>query len=207
MKLSILTPAIWRRIDKARDLARMVNHYADVAAFNEACGVYCVDKFADPLPPAELAMRRRLVMEEYNELMAAIKANDRVEIADACADLAYVAIGWCWACEDIYGTFDFGCKSNQKDAETCAEAIKKKIRLVMADPYEIGDVAVLFYHAIALGEYYGFPMDDVWREVQRSNMAKVVNGKVNKRADGKIIKPPGWTPPDIRGILERAGAL
>lgn len=66
-----------------------INHYADVAAFNEACGVYRVKTFGDPLPPEELAMRRRLVTEEWHELKDAIAANDRVEIADACADLAY----------------------------------------------------------------------------------------------------------------------
>jgi predicted HAD superfamily Cof-like phosphohydrolase len=38
-----------------------------------------------------------------------------------------------------------------------------------------------------------------WAEVVRSNMAKVdpVTGKVIKRADGKILKPEGWTPPQL----------
>lgn len=40
----------------------------------------------------------------------------------------------------------------------------------------------------------------VWREVQRANMAKFVNG-VKMRPDGKILKPEGWTPPDIAGAL------
>lgn len=42
-----------------------------------------------------------------------------------------------------------------------------------------------------------------WKEVQRSNMAKVgPDGKVNMRPDGKIIKPEGWTPPDLEGVLK-----
>jgi predicted HAD superfamily Cof-like phosphohydrolase len=38
-----------------------------------------------------------------------------------------------------------------------------------------------------------------WAEVVRSNMAKVdpVTGKVVKREDGKILKPEGWTPPQL----------
>jgi predicted HAD superfamily Cof-like phosphohydrolase len=38
-----------------------------------------------------------------------------------------------------------------------------------------------------------------WAEVVRSNMAKVdpVTCKVIKRADGKILKPEGWTPPQL----------
>lgn len=37
-----------------------------------------------------------------------------------------------------------------------------------------------------------------WEEVHRTNMAKA-DGPV--REDGKRLKPPGWTPPDIAGIL------
>ncbi len=42
----------------------------------------------------------------------------------------------------------------------------------------------------------------VWDEVQRSNMAKCTNGKIVMREDGKVLKPEGWTPPDIAAILE-----
>jgi predicted HAD superfamily Cof-like phosphohydrolase len=38
-----------------------------------------------------------------------------------------------------------------------------------------------------------------WAEVVRSNMAKVdsATGRVKKREDGKILKPEGWTPPQL----------
>jgi len=32
-------------------------------------------------------------------------------------------------------------------------------------------------------------------------MAKLVDGKVRRRADGKILKPDGWTPPDTKGAV------
>jgi predicted HAD superfamily Cof-like phosphohydrolase len=50
---------------------------------------------------------------------------------------------------------------------------------------------------------YGIPLDRVWAAVQAANMAKVdpVTGLVRKRADGKILKPDGWQPPDIAGVL------
>jgi predicted HAD superfamily Cof-like phosphohydrolase len=43
-----------------------------------------------------------------------------------------------------------------------------------------------------------------WAEVVRSNMAKVdpTTGKVTKRADGKILKPEGWTPPQLKQFTE-----
>jgi hypothetical protein len=32
-------------------------------------------------------------------------------------------------------------------------------------------------------------------------MAKLVDGKVLRRADGKVLKPEGWVAPDIAGVL------
>lgn len=50
---------------------------------------------------------------------------------------------------------------------------------------------------------YGIPLDRVWAAVQATNMAKAdpVTGKVHRRSDGKVLKPPGWVPPDIAGAL------
>lgn len=42
-------------------------------------------------------------------------------------------------------------------------------------------------------------------EVTRSNLAKIgPDGAVAKRADGKVMKPEGWTAPDIAGALDVA---
>jgi predicted HAD superfamily Cof-like phosphohydrolase len=47
------------------------------------------------------------------------------------------------------------------------------------------------------------PQQDIWNEVARSNLSKISStGKVLKRADGKVLKPEGWSPPDIKKILE-----
>ena len=48
------------------------------------------------------------------------------------------------------------------------------------------------------------PHQEVWDEVARSNLQKIdsVTGKVIKRSDGKVLKPEGWTPPDIKSIFE-----
>lgn len=48
---------------------------------------------------------------------------------------------------------------------------------------------------------FGVDLAPYWDEVHRTNMAKV-GGPV--RADGKRLKPDGWTPPDIAGILAAA---
>lgn len=45
--------------------------------------------------------------------------------------------------------------------------------------------------------------EGAWREVMRSNMAKIdVNtGKVRKRDDGKVLKPDNWQPPNLAQYL------
>ena len=42
-----------------------------------------------------------------------------------------------------------------------------------------------------------------WREVMRTNMAKIdpETGKVRKREDGKVLKPDGWVPPDLAPFI------
>jgi predicted HAD superfamily Cof-like phosphohydrolase len=46
----------------------------------------------------------------------------------------------------------------------------------------------------------GIDGDAVFAEVHRSNMAK---GDGPMRADGKRLKPPGWKPPDVLGVLAK----
>lgn len=50
------------------------------------------------------------------------------------------------------------------------------------------------------------PMNKGWEAVVTSNMAKVdpTTGKVTKREDGKVLKPPGWTAPDLAKLLDDA---
>ena len=62
---------------------------------------------------------------------------------------------------------------------------------------------------IGAGLSLGMPMQDLWDEVMRSNMSKIdpVTGKVIRREDGKILKPEGYSPPNIRAILDKHGLL
>lgn len=47
---------------------------------------------------------------------------------------------------------------------------------------------------------FGVDLAPFWDEVHRTNIAKAGGPK---RADGKQLKPDGWRPPDIDGLLER----
>jgi predicted HAD superfamily Cof-like phosphohydrolase len=51
----------------------------------------------------------------------------------------------------------------------------------------------------------GFDAEGAWKEVMRTNFAKInkETGKVNKREDGKVLKPDGWTPPDLAPFVRK----
>ena len=57
---------------------------------------------------------------------------------------------------------------------------------------------------VTIGTLIAFGVDDepVLEEVDQANLRKFGPGSY-ERDDGKWIKPPDWTPPDILGVLER----
>ena len=73
------------------------------------------------------------------------------------------------------------------------------------DMVEIADgCADLKWVIEGLEHSLNLPQQEVWDEVARSNLSKISeDGKVKKRKDGKVLKPEGWTPPDIKTILEK----
>jgi predicted HAD superfamily Cof-like phosphohydrolase len=125
----------------------MSNWYKDVKDFHIAFGQRVGQTPAFPEDVNERELRMSLLEEEVNEYFDAEESLDIVGIADALADIIYIA---------------------------CGTAVS-----------------------------YGIPLDKVFEEVHRSNMAKLVDGKVIYREDGKILKPAGWTPPQIENILNK----
>ena len=122
-----------------------MSFYTDVKNFHVAFEQRVGEKPGLP-SKEERELRKKLLAEEYTEYVVAEYNNDLVEIADALADIIYIA---------------------------CGTAVS-----------------------------YGIPLDVIFEEVHASNMAKLVEGKVLRRADGKIQKPEGWAPPDIERILK-----
>jgi len=52
----------------------------------------------------------------------------------------------------------------------------------------------------------GADAEGAWKEVMRTNFAKIdkETGKVRKREDGKVLKPVGWTPPNLKPFLKKS---
>lgn len=63
---------------------------------------------------------------------------------------------------------------------------------------ELADVLYVVYGTADLLE---IPLEAVFAEVHRSNMSKVVDGKVIRREDGKVLKPATYREADVHGAL------
>ena len=50
----------------------------------------------------------------------------------------------------------------------------------------------------------GFDAEGAWKEVMKTNFAKVDHntGKVRKREDGKVLKPIGWKSPELAQFIK-----
>jgi predicted HAD superfamily Cof-like phosphohydrolase len=103
-------------------------------------------------------------------------------------------------------------KANRRQADMYRDLVDEEREefleaLVAEDEVEQFD-AVLDQIVVLIGYGLsrGWPMNDGWAEVMRSNMAKIdpYSGTVRRREDGKILKPDGWTAPDLKAILNPA---
>ena len=78
------------------------------------------------------------------------------------------------------------------------EAVEANDRVEQLDA--LVDILVVTLGAIRAG---GFDGEGAWKEVMGTNFAKIdpVTGKVNKREDGKVLKPEGWKPPQLAKFI------
>jgi len=68
-------------------------------------------------------------------------------------------------------------------------------------------LADLLYVVYGAALEWGIPLDDVFAEVHRSNLSKVwPDGTVHCRQDGKVLKPPTYSPADVAKVLKISAA-
>ncbi|WP_127129264.1 bifunctional GNAT family N-acetyltransferase/nucleoside triphosphate pyrophosphohydrolase family protein [Georgenia sp. SYP-B2076] len=67
----------------------------------------------------------------------------------------------------------------------------------------LGDLTYVIY---GMALECGIPLEDVLAEIQASNLSKLgADGRPIYREDGKVLKGPGFFPPDVVGVLARHG--
>lgn len=125
--------------------------FDDVDDFHRKFGLPTEVTYPKPqlMNDRDFRYRTAFLSEEYRELIEAHARGDLPGVADALADIVWVALGT--AC------------------------------------------------------YCGIPFNDVWSEVKRANMEKRPwqegDAVKPRNMSNEIVKPDGWTPPDIRAAL------
>jgi predicted HAD superfamily Cof-like phosphohydrolase len=96
--------------------------------------------------------------------------------------------------------FDMYVKLIDEEVTELKEAIAAGDQVEILDALE--DIMV-----VTAGAMHSAGMDGEggWKEVMSTNFAKIdrETGKVRKREDGKVLKPVGWTPPDLKPFLKK----
>jgi predicted HAD superfamily Cof-like phosphohydrolase len=69
---------------------------------------------------------------------------------------------------------------------------------------EIADALTdILYVTYGAAHAFGIPIDECFEEVQRSNMSKLdIDGRPIFREDGKVIKGPNYSKPDLQMVLQ-----
>ena len=77
------------------------------------------------------------------------------------------------------------------------------VALENKDIVEVADALTdLLYVVYGAGHAFGIDLDSCFSEVHRSNMSKLgANGRPVYREDGKVLKPEGYSPPSLAGII------
>jgi predicted HAD superfamily Cof-like phosphohydrolase len=92
------------------------------------------------------------------------------------------------------------------------------LKLIEEESGELGDAiaahdkvetvdALIDILVVTIGALHsmGADAEGAWKEVMKTNFAKIdkKTGKVRKREDGKVLKPVGWTPPDLTPFVKK----
>ena len=107
------------------------------------------------------------------------------------------------ACDQTAGNF------NQKQYNLYRDLISEEsselnAAVAQGDQVEQLD-ALIDILVVTIGAIHsmGADAEGAWNEVMRTNFAKIDSetGKVRKREDGKVLKPEGWTSPELKQFL------
>ena len=109
------------------------------------------------------------------------------------------------ACDQIVGgefdkdQFNLYVTLIEEEANELADAIRAHDQVETLDA--LIDILVVTIGAI---HSMGSDAEGAWKEVMSTNFAKIgEDGKVRKREDGKVLKPTGWTPPNLEPYVKK----
>jgi len=105
------------------------------------------------------------------------------------------------ACEQTVGEF------NEAQYQLYCNLISEEFEELVASKTKVDDLdALIDILVVTIGAIHslGADAEGAWKEVMSTNFAKIdkQTGRVRKREDGKVLKPAGWTPPDLEQFVK-----
>ena len=112
----------------------------------------------------------------------------------------------------------FGQEVKSKPEFPSDDTVKLRIELISEELQELVDacnandiievadaLTDILYVTYGAAHSFGVPIDECFKEVQRSNMSKLgEDGKPIYREDGKVMKGPSYFKPDLKNVLQTA---
>ena len=104
------------------------------------------------------------------------------------------------ACEQTVGEF------NEAQYQLYCNLISEEFDELVASTTKTDDLdALIDILVVTIGAIHslGADAEGAWKEVMSTNFAKIdkQTGMVRKREDGKVLKPAGWTPPNLEPFV------
>jgi len=105
------------------------------------------------------------------------------------------------ACDQTVGEF------NEKQFKLYVDLIREEVKELEDSTTAVDDLdALIDILVVTIGAIHSMGADGegAWKEVMATNFNKIdkKTGKVRKREDGKVLKPQGWTPPDLKPFVK-----
>ncbi len=105
------------------------------------------------------------------------------------------------ACDQSVGEF------NEAQYQLYCNLISEEFNELVASKTKVDDLdALIDILVVTVGAIHSLGVDaeGAWKEVMATNFAKIDRdtGKVRKREDGKVLKPVGWTPPELEKFVK-----
>jgi len=105
------------------------------------------------------------------------------------------------ACEQTVGEF------NEAQYQLYCNLISEEFNELVASTTKTDDLdALIDILVVTIGAIHSLGADPegAWKEVMSTNFAKIdkQTGRVRKREDGKVLKPAGWTPPNLEPFVK-----
>jgi predicted HAD superfamily Cof-like phosphohydrolase len=104
------------------------------------------------------------------------------------------------ACDQTVGV------ENRDQYALYLDLIREEVQELEDSQHPVSDLdALIDILVVTIGAIHsmGADAEGAWNEVMRSNLDKIdpESGTVLKRGDGKVLKPAGWTPPNLDPYL------